>query len=74
MRKLPYSGKLLREKPFCELEVNKTFMEKTFADCSLVSSIVPPKEATPPNFAEKTFVNRYKTLKFVKIFPSKVSH
>ena len=27
-----------------------------------------PKDATPPNFAEKTFVNSHKTAKFVKVF------
>ena len=34
-------------------------------DCSLV---LLPKDAMPPNFAEKTFVNSYKTSKFVKVF------
>ena len=38
-------------------------MEKTFADCLLV---LPPKDAMPPNFVEKTFANSYKTLKFSK--------
>ena len=27
-----------------------------------------PKDATPPNFAEKTFVNPHKTAKFAKVF------
>ena len=45
-------------------------MEKTFANYSLV----PPKDDTPPNFAENTFVNSHKTLKFVKFSSSKVSH
>ena len=27
-----------------------------------------PKDATPPNFAEKTFANRHKTVKFAKVF------
>ena len=35
----------------CELVENKIFVEKTFVDFSLV----PPKDATPPNFAEKHF-------------------
>ena len=48
---------------------NRIFVEKTFADCSLVSL---PKDATPPNFVEKTFVNSYKT--FVSFLPRKVSH
>ena len=42
--------------------------EKTFVDCLLVPPIVPPKDAMPPNFAEKTFANSHKTLKFAKIF------
>ena len=33
-------------------------------DCSLM----PPKDATLPNFLEKIFVNSHKTTKFVKIF------
>ena len=32
-----------------------------------------PKDATLPNFAEKTFENSHKTTKFVKVFPSKFS-
>ena len=43
---------------------NKIFVEKTFADCSLV----PPKDATPPNFTEKTFANSHKASKFAKVF------
>ena len=27
-----------------------------------------PKDATPPNFAAKTFTNSHKTVKFVKVF------
>ena len=30
-----------------------------------------PKDAMPPNFAEKTFVNSHKTVKFVKVFSLK---
>ena len=33
-----------------------------------------PKDATPPNFVEKTFANGHKTTKFTKVFSSKVSH
>ena len=33
-------------------------------DCSLI----PPKDATLPNFLEKNFVNSHKTAKFMKIF------
>ena len=38
---------------------NMIFTSKTFADCSLVL----PKDATPLNFEEETFVNRHKTAK-----------
>ena len=31
-------------------------------------SLMPPKDATLPNFLEKNFVNSHKTAKFVKIF------
>ena len=34
-------------------------------DCLLVSLL---KDAMPPNFAEKTFANSYKTSKFMKLF------
>ena len=51
----------------CELVKKKKFVEKTFADCSLL----PPKDATPPNFAEKTFVNSHKTSKFTKVLSLK---
>jgi len=37
---------------------------KNFVDWSLVL----PKDATPSNFVEKTFVNSNKTLKFTKVF------
>ena len=30
-----------------------------------------PKDAMPPNFVEKTFVNSYKNVKFVKVFSLK---
>ena len=46
------------------------FVEKTFADCSLVL----PMNATPPNFAKKLFTNSHKTLiNLQKFSPSKVS-
>ena len=35
--------------------------------CGLLVSAAP-KDATPPNFAEKTFANRHKTTKFAKVF------
>ena len=39
------------------------FIEKIFADCLLV----PPKDATPPNFAEKTFSNSHKASKIFSL-------
>ena len=65
---LPFSGKLLWEKTFAKWW-KKNFAEKTFADYLLM----PPKDATPPNFMEKNFANSHKTMKFVKVFSSKVS-
>lgn len=47
---------------FCELVENMIFMEQTFADCLLV----PPKDAMPPNFVEKTFPNSHE---FHESFP-----
>ena len=44
------------------------FSLKTFTDCSLV----PPKDATPTNFVEKTVANSHKTSKFAtKVFSLK---
>ena len=34
-------------------------------DCSLVVPIIPTEDTMLTNFAEKTFVNSHKTLKFV---------
>ena len=50
---------------FHELVKNMIFMEKTF--CRLLAFAVP-KEAMPPNFAEKTFANSHKTTKFTEVF------
>ena len=49
---------------------NNFSWRKPFADCSLLL----PKDAMPPNFAAKTFMNSHKTLKFVKVFFLEVSH
>ena len=46
---------------------NKTFVKKSFADCPLV----PPNNAMPPNFAEKTFMNSHKISKLAKVFSLK---
>ena len=43
---------------------NKIFTEKTFTNCSLV----PPKDAMPPKFAEETCTNSHKTSKFEQVF------
>ena len=69
MLKLPYSGKLLREKNFRELVKNTIFTEKL----SRIARFCSTKGATPPNFVEKTSANSHKTVKFAKVFPSKVS-
>ena len=47
-------GKTFERENFHEL-VEKNFVEKTFADCLLV----PPKDAMPPNFAEKAFNSKF---------------
>ena len=62
---LLYCGKLMRKKNLRVLVEKKKIVEKTFADCSLVL----PKDATCPNFAEKTFTKPQNPRKFS---PSKV--
>ena len=42
---------------------NKTFTDKTFVGCLLV----PPKDATPSNFTEKTSINSQQNLEFAKV-------
>ena len=46
---------------------NTIFAEKTFVDYLLLPRRVP-KDATPPNFAKKTFVNSHKITKSGKVF------
>ena len=46
--------------------VESLILDRNFVDCPLV----PPKDTTPPNSAEKTFMNSHKTSKFA---PSKFS-
>ena len=65
---IPYSRKFLWEKTFVNWLKKNFFMEKTFADCSLV----PPKDVLPPNFVEKAFENSHKTSNLIKFSPSKV--
>ena len=61
---IPYSWKLSREKNFREL-VEKDFCGENF--CLLL----PPKDATPPNFVYKTCTNSHKTSKFAIVFSLK---
>ena len=58
---LPYSDKLSREKTFVIWQ-KWDFCGENFR--GLLAGVAA-KDATPPNFAEKTF---YKTLKFMKVF------
>ena len=55
-----------RGRKLSQMVENKTFVGENF------HRLLPPKDATPPNFTEKTFTNSHKTTKFVK--PSKVFH
>lgn len=55
---LPYSANF-RGRKLSRIGGKYDFQEKTFADCLLVLS----KNATSPNFIEKTFTNSHKTLK-----------
>ena len=45
-------------------------MDKTFAECQNLSQV----GMAHPNFMEKTFADGSKTVKFVKVSPSKVFH
>ena len=47
------------------LRKNTIFVEKTFADCSL---LLRQRMPCLPNFMEKTFANHHKTTKFAKVF------
>ena len=51
----------MREKNFCELV---GFSQRKLSQIAHWA----PKDATPFNFAEETFGNSYKTLKFTKVF------
>jgi len=55
---IPHSEKLLLEKTFAN------WCKNIFAVADY--SLVPPKDATPPNFTEKTFVQI--ATKFTKVF------
>ena len=57
----------MREKTFANCQTIGFFVEKTLVGCLLV----PTNDATPPNFAEKTFANNHKNSKFAKVFSLK---
>ena len=60
------SGKISREKSFVNINDEKYgFHRENFR---ILLTFAVPKDATPPNFAEKTFVNSHKTAKFTKVF------
>ena len=61
---LPYSGKLSREKTFANWWKIR-FCGENFHG---LLAFPVPRDATPPNFAEKTFANSLKTAKFAKVF------
>ena len=61
---IPYSGKLSREKTFADWW-KYDFCGENF--CGLLA-FAAPKDATPPNFTEKTFANSHKTAKSAKVF------
>ena len=58
---------LLYIRRLSQIGEKKIYADKTSADCSLV----PPKDAMPPKFVEKTFTKSNKPQKFS---PSKVFH
>ena len=49
---------------FCKFREKKDFHRENF--CRLLTGAA--KDATLPNFAEKTFTNSHKTSKIVKVF------
>ena len=66
---IPYSGKLSREKTFTN------WWKMWFSRRKLwrLLAFAAPKDATLPNFGEKTFANSHTTVKFVKVFSLKTS-
>ena len=62
--KIPYSGKLSKKK-LSRIGEKYDFCGENFR--RLLTSAVP-KDATSPNFVEKTFANNHKTAKFAKVF------
>ena len=64
---IPYNGKLLRGKTL-RIDEKYNFHGEKFHG---LLALAAPKDTTPPNFAEKTFANSHKTVKFAKVSPSK---
>ena len=64
---IPYSRKLSREKTFANWWKNQKnrFSQRKL---SRIARLCRAKDATPPNFAEKTFTNSHKTAKFTKVW------
>ena len=64
---IPYSRKLSREKTFANWWKNQKnrFSRRKL---SRIARLCRAKDATPPNFAEKTFTNSHKTTKFTKVW------
>ena len=59
--KISFSGKLLRRKL-------SQIGEKYEVKFHTLLTLAMPKDATSPNFTEKTFANSHKTSKFAKVF------
>ena len=64
LKAILYSGKLSREKTFA----NWWKRQFSWRKLSRNACCAAPKDTTPPNFAEKNFVNSHKTAKFAKVF------
>ena len=62
--KISFSGKLLRRK-LSQIGEKYDFLRVKF---HTLLALAMPKDATSPNFAEKTFANSHKASKFVKVF------
>ena len=59
---IPYSGKLR------ELVKTVIFHEENGENFHRLLPFAMPVGATPPNFAEKTFTNSHRNVKFVEVF------
>ena len=61
---VPYSGKLPREKTFA----NWWKIRVSWRKLSRIARLCCTKDDMPSNFAEKTFANSHKNVKFAKVF------